>query len=83
MQRCPLYSTMRAMQLSAQIAGVSNMMTKWDTIQADIADAYRHWDEREAIAKQEGDEDIVSDFDTDIISLDELAEQELTLDWTE
>ena len=25
MQRCPLYSTMRAMQLSAQIAGVSNM----------------------------------------------------------
>jgi hypothetical protein len=59
------------------------MMTKWDTIQADIADAYRHWDERDAIAKQEGDEDIVSDFDTDIISLDELAEQELTLDWTE
>jgi len=55
------------------------MMTKWDTIQADIADAYRHWDEREAIAKEEGDDY----FDDDVISLDELAEQELTLDWTE
>lgn len=82
MQRCPLYSTMRAMQLSAQIAGVSNMMTKWDTIQADIADAYRHWDEREAVAKDD-DDDILDDFDADVISIDELAEQELTLDWTE
>jgi hypothetical protein len=55
------------------------MMTKWDTIQADIADAYRHWDEREAIAKHDDDDDMYDD----VISLDELAEQELTLDWTE
>jgi hypothetical protein len=55
------------------------MMTKWDTIQADIADAYRHWDEREAEVKHD-DDDM---FDDEIISLDELAEQELTLDWTE
>ena len=78
MTRCRLYSTMRAMQLFAQIAGVSNMMTKWDTIQADIADAYRHWDEREAEVKHDDD-----DMYDDVISLDELAEQELTLDWTE
>ena len=58
------------------------MMTKWDTIQADIADAYRHWDEREAVAKDD-DDDILDDFDADVISIDELAEQELTLDWTE
>ena len=58
------------------------MMTKWDTIQADIADAYRHWDEREAIAKHD-DDDILDDFDADVISIDELAEQELTLDWNE
>lgn len=53
------------------------MMTKWDTIQADVADAYRHLDEAEAI-------DTINDeamFDEDMISLDELTEQELTLDW--
>lgn len=77
MQRCPLYTTMRAMQLSAQIAGVSNMMTKWDTIQADISDAYRHLDELEALDKH--NEEAL--FDEDIISLDEIIENELTLDW--
>lgn len=53
------------------------MMTKWDTIQADIADAYRHLDELEALDKI--NEEAVSD--SDIISLDELIENELTLEW--
>jgi len=53
------------------------MMTKWDTIQADIADQYRHLDELEALDKI-NDEAI---SDSDIVSLDEIIEQELTLDW--
>lgn len=51
------------------------MMTKWDTIQADVADAYVYLDEEEAIAKQEGD------YDDDVISIEELNENDLTLDW--
>jgi predicted DNA binding protein len=53
------------------------MMTKWDTIQADIADAYRHLDEAEVLDKHNSE----VMFDEDMISLDELTEQELTLDW--
>jgi hypothetical protein len=53
------------------------MMTKWDTIQADIADAYRHLDELEAIDKHNEE----SLFDEDMISLDEVIENELVLDW--
>jgi predicted DNA binding protein len=53
------------------------MMTKWDTIQADVSDAYRHLDELEAIDKHNNE--VL--FDEDTISLDELTEQELTLDW--
>jgi hypothetical protein len=53
------------------------MMTKWDTIQADISDAYRHLDELEALDKH--NEEAL--FDEDIISLDEIIENELTLDW--
>jgi len=53
------------------------MMTKWDTIQADIADQYRHLDELEALDKI-NDEAISN---SDIVSLDEIIEQELTLDW--
>ena len=52
-------------------------MTKWDTIQADVSDAYRHLDELEAIDKHNNE--VL--FDEDMISLDELTEQELTLDW--
>lgn len=55
------------------------MMTKWDTIQADVADAYRHLDELEAIDKHNSE----TLFDEDMISLDELLEQDLTLDWEE
>ena len=53
------------------------MMTKWDTIQADIADQYRHLDELEALDKINAE----ATSDSDIISLDEIIEKELTLDW--
>jgi hypothetical protein len=53
------------------------MMTKWDTIQADIADAYIYLDELEALDKINAE--AVSD--SDIISLNEIIENELTLDW--
>ena len=55
------------------------MMTKWDTIQADISDAYIHLDEEEAYNKalQEGNISLldVNDFDEDELS------KSLTLDW--
>ena len=53
------------------------MMTKWDTIQADVADAYVYLDELEALDKI--NEEAISD--SDIVSLDEIIENELTLDW--
>ena len=55
-------------------------MTKWDTIQADVADAYAYLDEEEAYNKAlEEDEDLA--YGHSILSLDELAEDELALDW--
>lgn len=53
------------------------MMTKWDTIQLDVADAYRHLDELEALDKVNSE----AEFNEDLVSLDELIENELTLDW--
>jgi len=53
------------------------MMTKWDTIQADVSDAYRHLDELEALDKHNSE----TLFDEDMISLDEVIEKGLTLDW--
>jgi hypothetical protein len=53
------------------------MMTKWDTIQADVSDAYRHLDELEALDKHNSE----TLFNEDMISLDEVIENELTLDW--
>ena len=53
------------------------MMTKWDTIQADVADAYTYLDEEEAYNKAlaEG-----ADFGSDDFDEDELSKS-LTLDW--
>ena len=55
------------------------MMTKWDTIQADVSDAYIHLDEEEAYNKalEEGNISLldVNDFDEDELS------KSLTLDW--
>jgi hypothetical protein len=53
------------------------MMTKWDTIQLDVSDAYRHLDELEALDKHNNE--VL--FDEDMISLDEVIDNELTLDW--
>ena len=54
------------------------MMTKWDTIQADVADAYVYLDEEEMYNKalEEGAIDF-DDFDEDEIS------KSLTLDWND
>jgi hypothetical protein len=53
------------------------MMTKWDTIQADVADAYVYLDEEEMYNKAlaEGLEIGVTDYDEDELS------KSLTLDW--
>jgi hypothetical protein len=55
------------------------MMTKWDTIQADVADAYVYLEEEEAYNKalEEGNISLldVNDFDEDELS------KSLTLDW--
>jgi hypothetical protein len=55
------------------------MMTKWDTIQADVADAYVYLDEEEMYNKalEEGNISLldVNDFDEDELS------KSLTLDW--
>lgn len=49
------------------------MMTKWDTIQADVADAYIGLEENEQYYQMLQDEDYASLTDED----------ELTLDWQE
>jgi hypothetical protein len=53
------------------------MMTKWDTIQADVADAYTYIDEEEAYNKalEEGLEIGSTDYDEDELS------KSLALDW--
>ena len=57
------------------------MMTKWDTIQADVADAYINIEEEEAYNKalEEGNISLldVNDFDEDELS------KSLTLDWND
>ena len=57
--------------------GGNLMMTKWDTIQADIADAYTYLDEAEKLDKHNEE----SLFDEDMISMDEIIEKGLTLNW--
>ncbi len=57
------------------------MMTKWDTIQADVSDAYIHLDEEEAYNKALAEGNIslldVNDFDEDELG------KALTLDWND
>jgi hypothetical protein len=57
------------------------MMTKWDTIQLDVADQYIYIDEEEAYNKalEEGNVSLldVNDFDEDELS------KSLTLDWND
>jgi hypothetical protein len=56
-------------------------MTKWDTIQADVSDAYVYLDEEEMYNKalEEGAIDL---FDEDDFDEDELSKS-LTLDWND
>lgn len=61
------------------------MMSKWDTIQADVADAYVYLDEQD---EQEQDEDGDIFGFSKAMSIDHLSDQEieelsLTLDWKE
>ena len=57
------------------------MMTKWDTIQADVADAYAYLEEEEKYEQIRAEE--LELFGHEVISLDELKDEELTLDWNE
>jgi hypothetical protein len=50
------------------------MMTKWDTIQLDVADAYLHLDDELELENEETEEEY---FGHEIISLDELSDTEL------
>ena len=54
-------------------------MTKWDTIQADIADAYVYLDEEEMYeqALAEGAIELVDEYDEEEIA------KSLTLDWND
>lgn len=51
-------------------------MTKWDTIQADIADAYTHFDEEEAYNQMLDNEEDVFGF-VKAIQIDHLTDEEL------
>jgi hypothetical protein len=57
------------------------MMTKWDTIQADVSDAYVYLDEEEAYNKAL-EEGAISLIDVDDFDEDELSKS-LTLDWND
>jgi hypothetical protein len=53
------------------------MMTKWDTIQADVADAYVYLDEEEAYNKAlDNDEDDLLGF-SKAIEIDHLTDEQL------
>jgi hypothetical protein len=52
------------------------MMSKWDTIQADVQDQYAHLDEQEMYEQLIQDEQDVFGF-TKAISLDHLSDEQL------
>jgi hypothetical protein len=51
-------------------------MTKWDTIQADVSDAYTHLDEQEAYMESMQDEQDTFGF-IKAISIDHLTDEQL------
>ena len=51
-------------------------MTKWDTIQADVSDAYAHLDEEEALLEWLGEEEDVFGF-VKAIQIDHLTDEQL------
>lgn len=52
------------------------MMTKWDTIQADVADAYAYLDEEEIYEQAIAEEEDLFGF-TKAIELDHLTDEQL------
>ena len=52
------------------------MMTKWDTIQADVQDQYAHLEEEEMYEKLMAEEEDVFGF-TKAISIDHLTDEQL------
>ena len=52
----------------------TSTVSKWDTIQSDIADAYAHLDDELELENEETEEEY---FGHSIISLDELSDKEL------
>jgi hypothetical protein len=54
----------------------TNSVSKWDTIQADVSDAYTHIDEELAYTAMINDEQDVFGF-TKAISLDHLTDEQL------
>lgn len=61
------------------------MMSKWDTIQADVQDQYKHLQEQEMYDKMMANEEDVFGFgkamSIDHLSDEEVAELALVLDW--
>ena len=60
------------------------MMSKWDTIQADVADAYVYLDEQDEQDEPDEDGDVFGfskAISIDHLSDAEIAELALTLDW--
>lgn len=51
-------------------------MTKWDTIQADVSDAYTHLDEEEALVEWLGEEEDTFGF-IKAINIDHLTDEQL------
>lgn len=54
------------------------MMTKWDTIQADVADAYAYLEEEEEYNKMIEDEEDVFGF-VKAISIDHLTDEQIEM----
>jgi hypothetical protein len=56
------------------------MMTKWDTIQADVADAYTYLDEEEAYNNALNNEDVEDVFGfSKAIEIDHLTDEQLDM----
>jgi hypothetical protein len=54
------------------------MMSKWDTIQADVQDQYTHLEEEEAYSRMIEDEEDVFGF-AKAISIDHLSDEQLDM----
>ena len=53
----------------------NNSVSKWDTIQSDIADAYSHLDDELELEKEETEGEY---FGNSLVSINELSDNQLT-----